>query len=71
MVYKRCGQRAIMNYRGELLVRPGPVEQHVQLRLCGEPRPSRAVLAQHAFCCQGVPAWLMVQASDDGCNRLC
>ena len=35
LVYKRAGERAIMNYRGELLVRPGPMEIHVQLRLCG------------------------------------
>ncbi len=56
MVYKRCGQRAIINYRGELLVRPGPVEQHVQLRLCGESLPPVAVLTQHAHCYQYVPA---------------
>ena len=34
-MYKRAGERAIINYRGELLVRPGPMEIHVQLRLCG------------------------------------
>ena len=35
LVYKRAGERAVINYRGELLVRPGPLEVHVQLSMLG------------------------------------
>ena len=38
LVYKRAGRR-VLNYRGELLVRPGALESRLQLRFCGECRP--------------------------------
>ena len=36
LFYKRPGQRVILNYRGLLLVRPGPLESRLHLQLlCG------------------------------------